>query len=388
MKYRQINHNRTSINLVCKRVLIFILALFVLPLLINHSYNAKADTVGTGTQVSVRLDWLEEIAEISPGQGGSSKFYISTDKMKTWENLGNTTTIDLSSIISSKAVTIYFKGNKDTNPLKVDLPGEDNSLKVKYEIVNGEGRIVISGTSYPVEYRKGNNGSWKTASNNMSTSLYEIKGATLHFRTVATATRRAGKIVSVKIPKRPAAPSVSLDPDKLYIKGLKPGQTQYRVGDSLNWITFTASDNKTNTLDLSALLTPGANNTIPAGIIEFRTLGSDKKLHSAIKTIEIKAQEPAPNNVSLTGNALIISDSDVKRNYEYAVVSQNTAVDLKNIKKWVKVTAGNNPIIIRDAFVGDKVLVRVKSSKTADTKEPILASAYKEFTVKEITQAK
>lgn len=368
-----------------RRVIIITLALFIISQVVNHSYVVKADA---NSKVNVRLDFLEEIAVVSAGPDSSTKFYISADNMKSWEVIDNSGVVDLSTIMSSKAVFIYFKGNKDLNPVKIELPAEDKGLIVKYEITGGEGRIVISSSTFPVEYRKGNNGAWKTASNNMTTSIYELKGATLYFRTVATASRRAGKIVTVKIPKRPTAPSVSLDASKLCIKGLKSDQTQYRVGDALNWSDFAPQDNKTNTMDLSTLLagTSSTNSAIPAGIIEFRTTGSERKLHSAVKIIEILPQSAAPNNVTLSGTTLTISDPDVKRYYEYTVVSKNLPIDINKVK-WTSITA-KKPVVIRKAAVGDKILIRLKSTKLPETKQITLPSIYKELTVTEITNTK
>lgn len=376
-----------------KKILASILAFIIIFQAITYTYYARANTNNTtnpGTQVNVRLDLQEEVAIVTAGPGSSTKFYISMDNMKSWESIDNSSIVDLSSILTSKSISIYFKGNKDTNPVKVDLSAEDKALKVKYEVVNGEGRIVISGTSSSVEYRKGNNGSWKAATPNMPTAMYELKGATLYFRTVASPGKRAGKIVTLKVPKRPAAPSVNLDADKLQIKGLKSGQTQYRIGDAVNWTTFTSADKKGNTLDLFELLkgnTPSTNNVIPAGIIEFRTLGSDKKIHSAVKIIEIQAQAAAPsNNVVLTGTTLFVSDSDEKKNYEYTVVAKNATLDMTKAK-WT-VVAPSKPVIVRNANVGDKILVRVKSSKSPETKQILLPSAYKELIVTEVTPAK
>lgn len=367
-----------------KAVIIFILAFMILPAVVN-SDHAGADTDPAGTQLNVTIDYLEEIAFVATGVAGSNKYYISSDNMKSWENIDITGVVDISTYLSSKNVTLYFKGNKDIKPVKVVLPAEDKGLKVTYEKVAGEGRIVISNATGPVEYRKGSNGAWKPAANNMPTSIYENKGATLYFRTVATQTRRAGKTVSVKIAKRPAAPGVSLDASKFIIKGLKANQTQYRVGDTLNWTTFVPADPKNATLDLSALLVNSRteNNLIPSGTIEFRTLGTNKKVNSAVKLIEIQAQSPAPTNVALSGSTLNISDINVKREYEYAIAPQNKPIDVKSIK-WVTVTA-KKPTLIPKVNVGDKILVRVKSTTNPDTKVIILPSAYAELLVTSIT---
>jgi hypothetical protein len=339
-----------------------------------------------GNQVNVIIDYLEEQAIVTAGTGGSSvKFYMSTDNMKTWELLEATNVIDISGLLKPKEVSVYFKGNKETTPVQQVLQAEDNSLKATYQIINGAGSILLSGASGPVEFRKGTNGQWKTATNLMSTAVYELKGTTLYFRTVATSTKRAGKIVTVRVPKKPTAPSVKVDGSKLNISGLKYGETQYRLGDSTTWITFKPLDEKIKILDLATLLfpIPTTNVPLPAGTIEFRTLGSDKKLNSAVKTLEIPAQVQAPNTINLSGTTLTITDNDYKLAYEYTVVENNKTLNLATAK-WTTVYSSKNYLIPK-VSVGDKIYVRVKSRTDSVTKQTILASTYKEIVVTTIS---
>lgn len=371
---------KSNITYISKVFLLFILiGMFTFGF---RTEKSKANTLG---QVNVTVDYLEEIITVTPGSGGSTKLYMSTDKKKTWELLDDSGVVDISTLLSTKSVTLYFKGNKDLTAKEVVLAGEDKSLQASYKVLNGAGAIVFTPVQ-TVEYKKGVNGTWKQTSSPIPTSIYEINGATIYIRTPATVFKRAGKVVTVKVPKKPSAPSVKLDGSKLSITGLKAGETQYRVGDSTTWITFSSTDKKTNALDLNTILNPGAiaNTPIPAGRIEFRNSGSDKKPTSRVKVLEIVQQSTAPENVVLSGTTLIISDSDTKKAYEYTIVPINSTLNLDKAK-WTSVTS-KKPVIIKNASVGDKILVRLKSTTDSTTKQVILASTYKEFTVTEITK--
>lgn len=371
-----------SIRNYLSTVMRILTAVFILLVLIEFSAKEELAYADANSQVNVVVDYLEEIITVTPGTGASTKFYISTDKMRSWEVIESK--IDISSLLASKEVPIYFRGNKDQNPKLVTLQTEDNSLKVSYKVVNGIGHIEFI-ASQPVEFRKGSNGTWKPAVNMVPTSMYEIKGATLYFRTVATTAKRPGKIMTLKVPKRPSPPSVKLDGSKLYISGLKQNSTQYRVGDNIEWTPFMSSDGKARTLDLTALLggNTSTNLPIPAGVVEFRTLGSDKKATSAVKVIEIPQQAAAPPLVNITGTTLTIQDPDKRKYYEYTRIEKNTVFDMAKAK-WSPVTAKNAVIIPRVA-VGDKILVRVKSTTDKISKQVIPASLYREFTITDIT---
>lgn len=340
-------------------------------------------------QVDVRIDYLDELAIVTAGSNGSTKFYMSTNQ-KTWELMDTTGVADISVYLSTKPVNLYFKGNKDTSVNIVTLQGEDKSLKVAYKATDGVGSIEISNTTLPVEYRNGTKGTWRTAANNMPTARYEIKGGTLHFRTTATLDRRAGKIVTVRIPKRPSAPSVKLDGGKLLITGLKNEKTQYRVGDATVWQTFRPANGKGTTLDLKTLLNVAQDAATPAGVIEFRTVNATNKVFSAVKVLEIPAQPIVTEQITLTGTTLSVVDTNVKNIYEYTIVPKNTAFDLTKAK-WTTVSATKTDknirtvIITKNIAVQDKIYVRQKSYTDSATKVVVPASTMKIFTVESIT---
>ncbi|MDF2873316.1 MAG: hypothetical protein K0R05_4891 [Anaerocolumna sp.] len=192
----------------------------------------------------------------------------------------------------------------------------------------------------------------------MFTSIYEIKGATLYFRTTATVAKRAGKTISLKIGKRPSAPSVKVDGSKLILTGLKPGETRYFINDGSE-TPFPKIDSKVTYLDLTEKLGITGAGTIKGGTIELYNSGSDKKLNSSVKVINIAPQAPAPQNVTITGTTIKITDANTKTYYEYTVVNLTSTLDLAKAR-WTQMTA-KNPVIVKNASIGDKIYVRLKS---------------------------
>ncbi len=369
----------------------FLLPLILLVLVtfgLTRPDTTKADA---NSMVGVKVNYLEETVTLSPGSGGSAKYYMSLDNKKTWEVIDptntltpadKTATIDISGYLSSKAINIIFKGNKDLNPTTLTLQAEDRNLKASYVVVNGVSSISVNQGS--VQYKKGANGDWKSYNGTLPLSTYEIKGTTLYFRSAPSEGKRAGKVITVKVPKRPAAPSIKLDASKLLITGLKVNETQYRVNDYEGWTTFTSNDPKVKTKTLLSFLgtTSTSNTIIPTGRIEFRTIGKDKKIASAVKVIEVTLQPSLPADFTLTGSTLTILDSNIKRNYEYTKIA-GTTVDLEKVK-WTTITS-KAPVIIKNATVGEWVYVRTKSFTDSSTKQLVLPSTYVGKKIESIT---
>ncbi len=371
----------------------FVLTALALALImIKAPIRALATSTVTGTSVSVTWNYLDETVTVNKGPGNSDRFYISLDKRKTWESIpivggaaGPAGQIDISAFLSSKAVVLSFRGNKDTNPVDITLMAEPNELKASYEVVNGEGRITYSGASGAVEYRKGSNGTWKTASNNMATSIYEVKGATFYYRTAATANIRAGKAITVKVPKRPAPPAVKLDGGKLALTGIKPNQTQYYSTIKGGWLPMT-TDPKAKSVSLYSLLEiPVSNSYFPATMLEIRSSGDAKKPASGVRLLEILVQPTCPDTIKLEGTTLTISDPQ-KRSYEYTRATGNAPLNIATAK-WTSISA-NKPVIVPKAAVNDVIYVRLKSTTDSKTREITPASTYKSFTVTSVTANK
>ena len=355
----------------------------------------------SGTAVGVKLDYDEQTIRVSAGSGGSSKFYFSADKKKTWNLIEQKDSkglyLDLAVFLKTSANTLYFKGDKDKAVVEVVIPKEEKTLKISYYVQklndNGQpkyvGQLKIENATGALEYRKGTNGDWDDYKGSLDLSSYEITGYTLQFRVKATTTTRASKIVNVKIPKRQSAPSLKVDYSKLVISGLKEGVTQYRIGNG-NWTDFKPTDSKDKSLTLAELLQPSGtapNTAIPTGIIEFRALGTEKKAPSGIIAIEINAQPSAPleSNIKLNGTTFSITDASRTKPYEYLVLHAGETVNLEKAR-WIKVTSSKD---IQIKKVGtaipvptDKIYIRLASTTDSVTKFVTPASTY---ITKEIT---
>ncbi len=369
-----------------KRVLRYTLSLVVFAALLlvwDKSNTALASAVA-GSTVAYDLNYQNETLVVKPGAGGSTRFYISLDKQKSWENLDPSGEVDLSMILSSKEVSVFIKGNKDTNPLEVKLMAEPNTIKAVYSIINGVGQVTCTTTGSAVEYRKGNYGIWKSAPAILYTYPYEVKGATLYFRSVALPGLRAGKIITVKIPKRPSQPSVKLDGNKLVITGIKANDTQYFNPSTGLW-EYVTTNTKIKTVSLYTLakLSATANVPLPAMSLEFRSYVPNKKAISGVKLIDVPVQPTCPDGIRLEGSTLTITDT-AKRAYEYFKVQNGVAFDITTVK-WTTIQP-NKAVIIPKARVNDRIYVRLKSSVDKVTKVVTPASTYRnEFVVTSIT---
>ncbi|MDF2941374.1 MAG: hypothetical protein K0S01_232 [Herbinix sp.] len=379
MKYL-VNLNRGKKDIYTSRCIKSILIIIALLFTTLSEFTAAGVSAETNGSMTVTVNYLTEEATITTISGGSTKFYMSTDKMKTWEVVN--AIVDISTLLVPKENIIYFKGNKDKNALSVTLPAEDSTFNATYQIVAGNGKIEFP-RGIAVEYRKGANGAWKTALDQSgnplflasgSTAIFEVKGATLYFRTPATAIKRASKMVTVKISKRPSAPSVKMDGSKLSITGLKAKETLYRVGDSIDWKPFTPTDLKSKSIDLYTLFgsTSDPRVAFSAGFIEFCTLGTDKKLSSAIKVLEVPQQPTVPNTIAVSGSSITITDTDTTRTYEYTKVDKGSALNMSTAR-WSTVST-KKTLVVPKASVGDTILVRLKSRTDSVSKQLLPAS--------------
>ncbi|MDF2540052.1 MAG: hypothetical protein K0S76_3073 [Herbinix sp.] len=369
-----------------KYMITFVLLAVVL-LTISKPITAFATSV-SGPAVNVSVNYIDETATVSSGPAGSTKFYISIDKQKTWEDIpleGGNGVVDISGLLSSKAVEIYFKGNKDTGVKTYTLLAEPNTVTAAYVVKYGSGYIDYKTTSTPVEYRKGPNGQWKIPPVSFPTAIYEIKGATLQFRSVATKDIRAGKVITVKIPKRPAPPSVKVDGSKLLISGIKANETQYYdPNPAIGWKYVTTDKNvKTISLyDLAKISSTAYNTPLTAGAYEFRNYVPDKKVISGAKLVEVPLQPTCPTSMKIEGSTVTITD-DAKRAYEYCKLSSTTPYNAATMK-WSSIQA-NKPTIISKASVSDIIYVRLKSTVDKQTKVVTPASTCVVLTVNSIT---
>lgn len=323
---------------------------------------------------------------------GSTKFYISKDKQKSWELLNsnllqNSIELELAAYMKTSDVVLYFKGDKDLTPVELKIPKEEANLKVAYKVANSRGMLVFENPKGgALEYRTSATGYWMDHNSNVFyTDAYDDTGMTLQFRTKATVNKRAGKIINAKIPKRPNAPSVKVDFQKMMITGLKKGVTEYRMGSNTKWETFNPQDQKIQGLSLYDILSNGtvSNSTLlNANTIEFRNIADGKKVSSAVRMLDFDRQAPAPYmNSFLKGSTLTIPDASKDKPYEYLVLQSTelNGMDVRKVK-WMKVTSPKSILIKKTGntitIPGNVVFVRLAAVTNKQTSKLTPPSLY------------
>lgn len=338
---------------------------------------------------------------ILTSSNGSTKFYISKDKQKSWELLnstvkGSSTELELAAYMKTSEVVLYFKGDKDLTPIELKIPKEETDLKVTYKVSGTNGSLVFTNRKGALlEYRTSATGYWiEHNSDTFDTSAYDDTGMTLQFRTKATTNKRAGKIVNAKIPKRPSAPTVKVDFQNMEITGLKKGNTQYRVGNNSTWTTFNPSDTKVKGLSLYDILSNGtvSNTTqLNANTIEFRTIIDGKKVPSAIKLLDFNKQPSAPNiDGVLSGSTITIKDASKDKPYEYVVLKTTEIAEMNpKTAKWKRVTSPKSIIIKKTGnattIKGDVVFIRLAAVTDAKTSKITPPSLYAQKVIESTT---
>lgn len=361
----------------------YIAVMFVLALafvLIKEPETAQASAV------NYTINYETQILDASSNSG---RVYLSMDNEKTWESLEDSgNMVDISSLLQTKEIYVFLRTNNSPVSTKVTLMAEpEKDITIT---VTGNGITYSSNTGTPIEYQKGKNGPWITlgASGVFNTKPLEIKGATINFRTKALPNRRAGKIVAVKISKRPSAPSVKFDGNKLSITGLKAGM-QYRTASS-GWLPVILPDkansasiylfNGASSINNATYATPFASTTL-----EFRTPATDKKAASSSRVITVQAQPSITGTVVLNNSTLRVNDSSGKT-YEYTVLEPNTTLDLSKAR-WSSL-APNKDVILKNVSINQVLFVRAKSYTDKTTKLLVPASTIQTQTITGITLVK
>ncbi len=346
----------------------------------------KGPETAQASSVNYTINYETQILDASVNAG---RVYLSVDNQKTWESLEDSGhTVDISSILQTKETYVYLKTSNSTVTTKVTLMAEPINDMV---ITVSSGSIVYSTNSGTViEYQKGKNGPWITlgASGTLNTRPMEIKGATINFRTKATPARRAGKIVTVKISKRPTAPSVKFDGGKLSITGLKAGM-QYRT-PSGSWLPVVLAD-KANSISVyfyngtTSITNATYASPFAATTLEFRVPATDKKAASSSRVIAVPAQPTFPGTISLINSTLRVTDTS-GRTYEYTVLEPNTTLDLTKAR-WSSLSP-NRDVILRNVSINQVLFVRAKSYTDKTTKQLVPASTVQTQTITGISLTK
>jgi len=410
--------------------------LFVSATALTVAVGAKAiDASAADSAGSVAVDEIdyENLTLTIKANPGDTRVLFATSKTaKTWDAVPgelsgeNKITADISWVSVSKDTTLYFKGDKSTEPVAVTLPKQNKKFKAVFDpmtnTVSFKNQSNSSGSDgsaaqSKIYWRKSKSEQWtEYAESEMSNLLesFAMKGITLYFQegqvagTADNVGERPSKASSLKIAKRAAAPKVSLD----YSKRTFNAKTtmEYRPVGETTWksvesTTLSLKDALPKALDPTTITDPDATVSI-----DFRTKATAKKVSSQIRTVEVPVQEATPtDNVGFfyTGSqqckvtikqwtsddkTKVLEAASSKNPYEYTVVqsdekNENANLDDASSVSWTAITAEETTLSSSVAPDNSKIYIRKKATKSKlATKEVCAGSGKLSYPTASISQ--
>lgn len=342
-----------------------------------------------------KIDYVNDEITVK-SSAGDTKIWYSDNKGSSWEEVpggisNGEAVLDISWASASSKVNLWFKGNKSTEAVQLVLPKQYTKFKASYKKATGS--VVFSGDEgRSIQWRKKESSRWKTV--NKETFSSEISGlltkggsivlrlAPVNGTSASEVGMRASREVTLSIPKKSDAPSVSIDDGKLAIS-VKAGMAYryvYADGSTSAWKNIEKSEYIPLATIAPNSMKPG-NTTITC--LQFRTNATSSKQVSKVKTIEVPAQEDAPDaeniKLSYTGSStltLTIEDASASEPYEYVIVKEGDKLDLLKAS-WSTISTKNAVTISSKlAPEGSQIYVRRKAVQEKDDTPYTLASAY------------
>ncbi len=377
-----------------------LLFLFILPSGIASAAEATAVKIGAIDYEALTLQVYNNDNDI---------IYYSTDN-QTWEELEsiyNTATqtysMDIAWISPSSDVTLYFKGDKVSTVRSVTIPGQNSSIEILYDKVEGEFTINNADEADFFEWRKTTDYYWNKVSLNETSASYKTfqtnmenlraKGAKVILRIPQEAgtgasnpgTRPSAEI-TITIPARAAAPAVKVNSSKLTMN--TTSSMEYYDSRTDLWIEF---DGAVTLEDIApkALYENGANSVT----LQIRKSATSTTSSSKVTKITIPGQSAPPtiggNSYDVTyyyqNSKLVMQFNNASKTnaYEYVIVKAGASFNASSAG-WKTVTA--NSLMTLSASTAPKgctIYVRRKGidANTSTNVALVLASAPGSFTV-------
>ncbi|HHU71936.1 MAG TPA: hypothetical protein GXZ21_07890, partial [Clostridiales bacterium] len=405
-----------KIKKMVKYVFLFGLALVLLSL-------TDKDIAYAAYPVSINMvDYENE--NIIVNNNGNARIYFATENdaaRNSWETMradtGLTSEIDFSWVSPTTTQTIVIKGEdgtqhrvtlrERTRKLEVSISydkmssiSKDISIAPMVNIMSTAGSGEKPITFLDLEWRKGENGSWRPTSSLTVAQLekLQIKGADLYFRIKATndtttrdgsGGRRVSKEVRLKIAKKASPMVVGIDGED-FTADIRYGK-EYRAtvnGVTSNWVKVI--DRSTREVPLSVIVNDNRNGltadkSFPAMVIEIRSYATARAAASKITEIHLPAQRiltgpiiegeaPADADssdsniyVSYNGSANIsitIPSASSDNPYQYCVVKPGDIFDIERVA-WYTITRGTAvKVLASRATEGSEIFIRQKEIKS------------------------
>ena len=332
---------------------------------------------------------------------GDTEVYFSESSKKTWEEVpgsiqsNKTIVMDISWVVLNKNYVLYFKGNNSTSVISVTIPKQASNFSATFNKIKGTISFKNAGRR-SVEWRKKGSTTWKAVDNNTiasEISLLYANGAIVYFRlaplngtSITNIGFRPSREASITIPKKPAAPNITINGSKFSIS-LKKGmayRTVNKDGTTTDWITVgRSSDLLLKNIAPSVLYNASA--VSPSAItMQFRTNAKSTALMSKTASLTIPIQEGPPStetygiSLSYTSSSSVslqVKAASNKLPFEYTIVKEGIELNYLTAD-WTAITSSSEVNLdSTKAKAGSHIYVRKKSTGSFDNSDYALASA-------------
>ena len=399
-------------------------ALAALVLLCIGLGSAYMVTHGAASVTITDIDYDNLTMTIQGNAADSQIFFATSASAAIWDEVPGSLddkhriVMDISFVSLTSNYTLYLKGDRSTDPIKVVFPKQNTAFKVTHNKADHTLRMVNLGSAKTVYYKKSTSEDWILYNYNDSQAQKEmanlietlcLKGATLQFRagqirgeSQSNTGTRPSNPFSLTIPKRASAPAVKLDYDKLTFNMKKT--YEYKRPEEEIWTTAATTslyledalpnamhDAYVNTVINDPSLEPGDTLSI-----DVRIKATSSRVASQTKTIAVPGQEKTyitytdentgetKNHIYLeyTGSeqcrikfeTLAIKDAfgrDVTLSvpsssnvYEYTVVKKGEALNT-HTANWNSITSATTNLTKSKVPTGSSLYIRKKATSTA-----------------------
>ena len=377
-----------------RRILGLTTSLFLMMIL--SSFISKPVEAATG--ISVKEINYENSTITLQLNSGDTELYFSDSNKKTWEPVpgkitgNNTVTMDISWISITKNYVMTFKGNTSSTVISMALPKQVSNFKATYNKVKGT--ISFSNTgSRTIQWRKKGSTTWNAV--NTSTITAELShlctnGATVYFRlapvngSASSTGARPSKEVTITIPKKASAPSVTIDGSAFTI-AVKKGmayRTMNSDGSTSVWTTVNSSTSLLLNNIASGVLYNSTSSQAPV-TLQFRNNATSASQVSKLTTTVIPVQEGPPsadtygislNYTSSSTMSLQVKAASSSVPFEYTIVEKDKELNYQKAV-WTAITSSNSIALNKDAAtIGCHIYVRKKSVNATANVDFALAS--------------
>jgi hypothetical protein len=330
---------------------------------------------------------------------GDTAVYFSDSSKKNWEELpgsiqsNQTITMDISWIPVTKNYVLTLKGNHSTSVVSVTIPKQASNFSATFNKIKGTITFKNAGNR-SVEWRKKGSTLWKTVDPDTIASELSLlygNGATVYFRLapmngtgVSNVGFRPSKEVTINIPKKPAAPKITVNGSRFSI-AVKKGMAYRKVnndGSTTEWTTIGSSSELILKNIVPGVLYGAASPS--AATLQFRTNASSTALMSKTASVTIPVQEGPPSldtygiSLSYTSSSSVslqIKAANSTVPFEYTVIKEGSELNYQTAS-WTAITSSTAVTLDNKvAKAGSHIYVRKKSVGTLENSDFALASA-------------